>query len=313
MSKSARTVLGVVLPAGWIAGTLLPFALAWHRLPEPMASHWSLGGKADAALPRLAMLAICGGLALFAATGAWIATRPAPGRHKSIGPACAMATFIGVLSAGLSALTIVLNLDAPDWYGARSMPVLVLIAGIAGCSALAAFVSRRARALEPAVAVGSAVRPSIGLGATERAMWVSTAHNDWMVLFAVALGGVTAALLAVGPSWIAATIGVTAIACAAFARIRVQIDERNVRIAFGPWGFPRMRVPLARVREARAIELAPLSWGYRGSLRIGGRAAIIVRRGEAVELRLDGGEILSITVDDAATGAGLVNDLVARA
>ncbi len=310
MSKSLRGVLGVVLPAGWIAGALLPFALAWHQLPEPMASHWSFVGGPDGALPRVVMLAICGGMALLAAIGAWVATRP--GREKSVGPACAMVTFLGVGSAGISALAIALNLDAADWHAARSMPLVVLFAGIAGSAALAAYVSRRARTLAPAVATAYAVRPSIGLGASERAMWVSTAHNDSMVLFAVALAGISAALLAVGPEWTAATPGVIAIACAAFARIRVQIDEHDVRIAFGPWGFPRMRVPLARIREARAIELSPLSWGYRGSLRIGGRAAIIIRRGEAVELTLDDGEILSITVDDAATGAGLVNDLVAR-
>ena len=144
-------------------------------------------------------------------------------------------------------------------------------------------------------------------------MWISSAHNHWMTAVAVALGGIAAVLLAVGPGWTAATVVATAVACAGFARVRVQVDEHDVRIAFGPWAFPRMRVPITRVREARAVELRPVSWGYRGSLRVGGRAAIIVRRGEAVELRLDGGEILSITVDDAATGAGLVNDLIARA
>ena len=63
-------------------------------------------------------------------------------------------------------------------------------------------------------------------------MWISSAY-DWMTAVAVALGGIAAVLLAVGPGWTAATVVATA-ACAGFARVRVQVDEHDVRIAFGP-------------------------------------------------------------------------------
>jgi hypothetical protein len=47
-------------------------------------------------------------------------------------------------------------------------------------------------------------------------------------------------------------------------------------------------------------------------LAILGRAAIVVRRGQALRLELERGRELSITVDDAGTAAELINGLLAR-
>jgi hypothetical protein len=41
-------------------------------------------------------------------------------------------------------------------------------------------------------------------------------------------------------------------------------------------------------------------------------SAIVLRRGEALELTFRGGRRFAVTVDDAATGAALLNGLVAR-
>ena len=53
-------------------------------------------------------------------------------------------------------------------------------------------------------------------------------------------------------------------------------------------------------------------WGYRGSLRLTQRAAVVVRSGLALRLELQGGKRLSITVDDAGTAARLINGFVNR-
>jgi hypothetical protein len=52
------------------------------------------------------------------------------------------------------------------------------------------------------------------------------------------------------------------------------------------------------------------SFGYRGSLLVFGSAAV-VRRGPALRLSLRDGKTFLVTVDDAATGAALLNDLIA--
>ena len=80
-----RTVFGVIVPLGALALAVIPFAVCWHRLPEPLATHWSLGGMPNGALPRISALAIHAGGCALAAIAAWIATRP--GARSRAGPA----------------------------------------------------------------------------------------------------------------------------------------------------------------------------------------------------------------------------------
>ena len=46
-------------------------------------------------------------------------------------------------------------------------------------------------------------------------------------------------------------------------------------------------------------------------LALFGAAAVVVRRGPALRLALRDGKTFLVTVDDAATGAALLNDLIA--
>ena len=70
-------------------------------------------------------------------------------------------------------------------------------------------------------------------------------------------------------------------------------------------------IPLRRIAHAAAVGVVPAGWNYRGSLRIFGRAAVIVHRGEGLELSLTGRQSFVVTVDDAATAAALLNDELA--
>ena len=53
-------------------------------------------------------------------------------------------------------------------------------------------------------------------------------------------------------------------------------------------------------------------WGYRGSVKVFGRAAVVLRAGTGIRVDLVGGRAFAVTVDDAETGARLLNDLAAR-
>ena len=310
MNNRRRDVLGIFIPIAWLIAAVAAFLWGWHRLPEPMASHWNATGSPNGALPRISLFAISAGVPLLAAIGAFVVTRRAPGPAGSIAPALASTTFIGVLVAGLGVLSVALNLDAPEWRAAREMSFLALAATIVAAGAGSALVSRAARTLElPSLRRAA---PSVGLAATERALWISCARNRWLALLAIASAGIGFAVLAMGAAWHAITPFAVAVLMALFAHLRVRVDASGVSIGFGAWGLPRMSIALARIRRADAIHLSRFSWGYRGSIRLAGRAAIIVRRGEALRLELVDGGILSITVDDAETAAGLINDLVAR-
>lgn len=44
-----------------------------------------------------------------------------------------------------------------------------------------------------------------------------------------------------------------------------------------------------------------------------GRSGIVLRRGDAVELTFQSGRLFAVTVDDASTGAALINGLISLA
>lgn len=62
-----------------------------------------------------------------------------------------------------------------------------------------------------------------------------------------------------------------------------------------------------------AVERTSFAFGYRGSLALFGAAAVILRPGPALRLTLRDGKTFLVTVDYAATGAALLNDLTAAA
>jgi hypothetical protein len=151
------------------------------------------------------------------------------------------------------------------------------------------------------------------------AAWSGEAHNRWMPLLLVGVlgqGAVVALLIgsAQRPALNAAHL-LLLVVLELFAKVRVRVDARELRIIFGYTGWLRRRLALERVVAASAFTLEPLGhggWGYRGSVRLFKRAALVVRAGPALALTLQGGGRLSITVDDAEEGARVINALLAR-
>lgn len=308
--RVTRLVLGVALPACWVAAAALPFVLAWARLPDSVATHWSAGGAPNGAMPRGAAAVLLIGLGGLAAAGSWIAVHR---RQPSQVGTCA---FLGVMFGALAISIVRANVDVATWQEARSVSLLAVagLCGIAGAASVLA--SRVARPLATAASSRpTAAPPSLGLGATERAMWSGTTRNRGLTVLALALAAAAIGISRIASPWSALGCGVAALAVATFSEVHVAIDERAVVVAFGMWRFPRMTIRLDRIREARMIQVVPLErggWGYRGSLRARGKAAVIVRGGEGLELIVDGGKSFVVTIDDALAAAGLVNDLIAR-
>jgi hypothetical protein len=72
--------------------------------------------------------------------------------------------------------------------------------------------------------------------------------------------------------------------------------------------------PITTIASGRAIDLRPRDWGgwgYRGSLRLAGRAGWVLRAGEALELTLTDGRRFAVTVDGAAGAAEVLASLLA--
>ncbi|MFD9334004.1 hypothetical protein ACFWBF_06245 [Streptomyces sp. NPDC060028] len=94
----------------------------------------------------------------------------------------------------------------------------------------------------------------------------------------------------------------------AFVHVTVDVDAEAMVVRCGHIGLPRRKIQLAEVTSAEFLpRITPQQWGgwgYRWRPEKG--TAIIVRRGEGVELRLDDGKLFTVTVDDAENAVRVI-------
>jgi hypothetical protein len=149
---------------------------------------------------------------------------------------------------------------------------------------------------------------------TGRAAWTGRARLAWwlpLALIAIGVILVVSARSLVG----ALPAALLLLVYLAFGWIKVTVDVRGLQIRYGVLPRPVTSVPLDDIRRAERIDLVPLQWGgwgYRGSRKAFGRAAVVLRGGDAIKLQLTDGREFAVTVDDAATGAALLADLLAQ-
>jgi uncharacterized membrane protein len=324
MSPSTRRTvvlaLGWALPVGLVLLTVLPAIALWSRLPEPVATHWNLRGHPNGAMPRVSAVGIslalaCAGAALAAL---WTAVKP---RTAGVGVALlAGGLFLSGLGASTSLVVILGNLDAATWRQAASLGwarLAIMLVIPYGLGAAGAVAGRLTEVSVPPPSPGAGAR--LGLSPTERAFWSAGARSRPAVpltiagLAAAAAGGAIALDGTAGPGLlIAAAMVVVAGAVLSVSSVWVTAGADGLTVRYGPLGWPVTRLPLRRILSAEAIRVRTVSWGYRGSLLLAGRAAVIVRNGPALRVHLKGNRRFLVTVDDAESGAALINDELAR-
>jgi hypothetical protein len=83
-------------------------------------------------------------------------------------------------------------------------------------------------------------------------------------------------------------------------------------VGYGVLGLRLTRIPLRRIASAEATEQEKpgFTLPFTGSLLVLGQASVVLRSGPALRLTLRDGKTFLVTVDDAATGAALLNDLI---
>ena len=159
---------------------------------------------------------------------------------------------------------------------------------------------------------------------TEQDPWIGRCRSRWALPIAVGACAVALVVVVAGVAagsalaWAPVLIAlVVVVAVVPFVSILVTVDRRGLRVAYGPIGWPVTTVALAEIAAAHlepdAVPRRWGGWGYRGSRRLVGRAAVVLRRGPAIRLELRSGATFLVTVDDADEGVERLRDLVAAA
>ncbi|ROQ99453.1 hypothetical protein EDE04_6007 [Streptomyces sp. 2132.2] len=154
-------------------------------------------------------------------------------------------------------------------------------------------------------------------------LWTGRASNraQWLLAAAGAACLALGVQLAVDSNWASGTVPLlmSVIGCLAvgllilygtlaFVHVAVTVDAEVMEVRCGHIGLPRRKIRLAEVASAEFVpRITPQQWGgwgYRWRPERG--TAVIVRRGEGVELRLGDGKVFTVTVDDAENAVRVI-------
>lgn len=132
----------------------------------------------------------------------------------------------------------------------------------------------------------------------------------WALRLAVVLLFV-ALVLGFVANWIIAIVAaLSTLPVLLLVAFRVQVDQNGMVIRSALFGIPFVTLPIDEIERAAILDVEPMKWGgwgYRGSLKLAGTAALVLRRGPGVHLTLEGDRVFVFTIDGNETAAGLLN------
>jgi hypothetical protein len=123
------------------------------------------------------------------------------------------------------------------------------------------------------------------------------------VTFANTLNGGSVPVVAQVVSYAALVllVGLFLLSLRIVVRVIESPDGRSLVIVYGVGSLVRQAFTSDQIQSASAQSLSTLQmggWGYRGSLKFFKRAALVTRRGDALELKLAGDRRFIVTVDN---------------
>lgn len=328
--RSDPVVRRFVLVAVWLPVALVALAvgvqlLLLPQVPSTVAVHWNAAGEADGFAPAWTqpLMTVAFGLGI----PFLIALTTLPGLRR--GERGATYRLMGATAAATSALTTVAftvtfamqaGLDSAD----DAPAVWVALAAALAAGALFGVAAWLIQPHQQTTHATPAPATPLALAANERAVWVrATAMNTGgaiaivAAVLVVAVAAAVAWLTGAEPllTWLLAGIALLLLVFAATTlAFHVRVDDTGLHVD-SVLGIPRFHVPLADVVSTARVEVNPMGefggWGLR--LSTGRRFGVVLRTGEAIEVLRRSGKRFVVTVDDAGTGAALLEALVARA
>ena len=283
---------------------LVPLVLGWSALPDPVATHWGSGGQADGATSKAWLWVLPLALVALGLLISLLMRRDG----KPSAESCALVGLLGGMAVWASTSIVLLNMGASSWEEAGDFDVwqilgLVLAAGVTGWVGYLLgrrWYPPRKRDVGPDT-------PVLEIGDDEMATWTGSVSVWWPLFLLVPIGLVFLFL----PDWLKWLAPLYFVLAFAFSQVSVVVDHLGLRVRLGGVVTVR-RITLEQVASARPIDLEPTEWAGWGYRMVPGGSAVVLRRGDAIEVLLRNDRRFAVTVDDAATGAALLNGLVAR-
>jgi hypothetical protein len=315
---TARDLLLVALPTLAVAALGPIPLLAWrYRLPDPLASHWGTSGGPDGSMSQGVLLGMNGAAVLIAfALMIWAVTLGRRRYPTAVAGMVLAGLVVCTITAAASLSVVAVNLDLADWRDAGTLPLWHMVLAVGPAIAVAGTAARTVAASTEPTGPGPGAGPeAVPLAPGEQAVWVQSMVNLWMLAPALLLAASGLVMLTLGsPRALGGGLVVVGLATSALASIRVTVDRRGLEVTYGPLHRPRTRIAVHRIASADVIEVHPSQWGgwgYRGSLRLMKRAAVVLRKGPGLHLRLRDGSEFAVTIPDPEPGAHLLNQMVA--
>lgn len=302
VSSTRRRIALWLVPtplAALLVGTQLYFA---DRLPDPMAIHWGTGSMPDGSMGRWWSLAFIGGM--FAV--GWLALLVIERRLGLLSPMLALVYFMMSLLTAVQVISVERNLDAAVWSQAKPFHwwYVLLVLAIGFLFGYFAWVLGGGKEGMPVRRVPGEVT-SAGLPPGSTGVWVKTVIAPFLLWMAAA----PLAFLPLMPSEYRWAPPVATVVIALMAAAVVTVSPRGLVVGLGPWGWPRLRVPLEKVERAEVIDVRPVAYGGWGLRWVPGTIGVILRGGPGIRVVKRNGKEFVVTVDEPEQGAGLLNDL----
>ncbi|NNE96045.1 MAG: DUF1648 domain-containing protein [Acidimicrobiales bacterium] len=311
------TSLVAVLPAAILLPAIWAVAALGDELPDPVASHFGVSGAPDRSMsPSLFFLAISLslvvpglGLMLAAALKSSKMPRPMPAFLAGMG------AFLAAFGAAIVVQTVLSQRGLADWQDARSPGVdlvAILFASVAA-GVIGALVAKGLPFYEGSTSFATSVdgdAPTMNLDDAERAVFVETISARWMLWLDAVLLVATAVLGVFAAWWVGLIMLVSAVPVLILSSFRVQADRKGLAVRSSLFGIRFARIELDEIERATVIDVEPMQWGgwgYRGSLKMMGSAAVVIRRGPGIHLQLSGKRSFVVTLDDPVTPAAILN------
>ncbi len=315
--NTRRLVLGVMIPTGVITLMVIPYLVVRDRLPDRLATHFDGSGTPDASMTPVGLFLMMGLLLVVPGLLMLIATAVASGRMpRPAAPFLAgLGAFIATLGAGIIAETVISHRDLSSWTDAANpwFGVVLVILGAAAVGVVASVVAKGLPYDRMTPWFGpnpSGTAPRMELADAERAVFVETISAWWIVALGASFIAAAVTVAAFGQWFLAVVLAFSALPVLFFGSFRVQADRTGLATRSAFLGFRLVKIPIEDIRRATILDVEPMKWGgwgYRGSLKLAGSAALVMRRGPGMHVELSDDRVFVVTLDDPKTAAAILN------